>query len=117
MPSLERITTDFQEYLSRACQGEQFEFITGDNGRWYMPKSLEYFEISHVILKDGSVDAKTLLACLTRKLKGATSLQNGEIESVELFGEYLPDKGKPETERVFTEENLRAAAEGKFRLK
>jgi len=117
MPSLDRIITNLQEYLARECPGEEFEFITGDEGGIPWFRSLDFVEVSHVLRKDGEIAAMVMLARINRKRTAETRLQVGDVDSVEFFGKYPPDDGKPEAERIFAEAKLTAVAEGKLKPK
>ena len=117
MPSLDRLITNLQDYLARECPGEQFEFSTGDEGGLAWFRELEYVQISHVIRNAGEDAAMVMLARISRKRIAETRLELGDVASVEFFGEYGPDRDRPEAERVFTEDRLWAAAEGKLKVR
>jgi uncharacterized protein (DUF2164 family) len=115
MPSSDRIITNLQEYLARECPGERFDFSMGDEGGFSWFKSLEYVQISQVICKDGAVESMVMLARINRKRIAETRLQVGDIDSVEFFGDFVADRGKPEAARIFNEARLKAVAEGKLK--
>jgi len=103
---------NLQDYLSRECPGEQFEFSTGDEGGFSWFRELEYVQISHVVRRGEEVAGMVMLARVNRKRLAETRLAVGDVDSVEFFGDYPPDFLRPEAERVFDEDRLWAAAEG-----
>ncbi len=117
MPSLDRIIANLQDYLARECPGEEFDFSTGDEGGFSWFRELEYVQISHVIRSDGVDAAMVMLARISRKRIAETRLELGNVASVEFFGDYGPDRQRPEADRVFSEARLWAAAEGKLKTR
>ncbi len=115
MPSLDRIITNLQAYLARECPGEQFEFSTGDEGGLAWFRELEYVQVSHVVRDSGADAAMVMLARINRKRIAETRLETGNVASVEFFGDFGPDRDRPEAQRVFSEARLWAAAEGKLK--